>query len=132
MGQDPRSTSAEEVAQTKVASGTDLRVKRNQMSTRFKVFLKREQACRRGSLTLPIAVRLPVQRKLARIVQHHELLQQALDDLTGGGDGADVELRHTIGWQVEGRSLVIGLTVRPSPALCCGLTAAFRLPGRSI
>lgn len=77
-------------------------------------------------------MRLPVQCKLARIVQHHELLQQALDDLSGGGGGADVELRHTIGWQVEGRSLVTRLTVRPSPALCCGLTAALRLPGRSL
>lgn len=58
----------------------------------------RASGCTCVVLTLSVAVRLPVQRKLARIVQHHELLQQALDDLACGGLRADVELLHTVAW----------------------------------
>lgn len=49
---------------------------------------------------------LPVQRELAGVVQHHELLQQALDHLFGGGLRADVELLHAVARQVEGRPLL--------------------------
>lgn len=67
--------------------------------------------------TLSIAVHLLVQCKLARIVQNHELLQQTLDDFPGGGHRADVELRHTVRGQVEGRSPVRLLSVRSFEAL---------------
>lgn len=62
--------------------------------------------------TLSIAVRLSVQCKLAGIVQHHELLQQALDDFSGGGMRADVELLHAVWRQVKGCSLVTRLNFR--------------------
>lgn len=61
--------------------------------------------------TLSIAVHLLVQRKLARIVQNHELLEQTLDDFLGGGHRADVEVLHTVGRQVEGRSFISLVTI---------------------
>lgn len=61
--------------------------------------------------TLSIAAHLLVQRKLARIVQNHELLEQTLDDFLGGGHRADVEVLHTVRRQVEGRSIIGPVTV---------------------
>lgn len=64
---------------------------------------------------------LLVQRKLAGIVQNHELLQQTLDDFSGGGNRAEVELLHTVGGQVEGRSLISPFPVCSLQARCCRL-----------
>lgn len=72
----------------------------------------RDPAAARAVLTLAVAVRLPVQRKLAGIIQHHELPQQALNDLSGGGLRADVELLHAVAWEIEGCSLL------RRPAVC--------------
>lgn len=60
--------------------------------------------------TLSIAAHLLVQRKLARIVQNPELLEQSPDDFFGGDRGADVEALHTVVRQV-GRSFISPLTV---------------------
>lgn len=79
----------------------------------YTYFLNNKLVSRCLFLTLSITVCLPVQRKLAGIVQHHELLQQALDDFSGGVLRANVELLHTVRRQVEGCSLVTGLAVRP-------------------
>lgn len=54
---------------------------------------------------------LLVQCKLAGIVQNHELLEQTLDDFSGGGHRADVEPPYKVGRHVEGCSLVSPLTV---------------------
>lgn len=78
-------------------------------------------------------MRLLVQRKLAGIVQHHELLQQCLDDFPGGGVGADVQLLHAVRRQVEGRSLLVGgpLTLGRDPAAAARqLVATFQ--GRNV
>lgn len=78
--------------------------------------------------TLSITVHLLVQRKLAGIVQNHELLQQTLDDLSGGGRRADVELLHRVRGQVEGCSLI-------SPFIVCslkGLWCCFAECGRPL
>lgn len=61
--------------------------------------------------TLSIAAHLLVQRKLARIVQNRELLEQSLDDILGGGHRADVDVLHTVGRQVEGRFFISSVTV---------------------
>lgn len=80
------------------------------------------------SPTLSVPVRLLVQCKLAGIVQHHELLQQCLDDLPGGGVGADVKLLGAVRGQVEGRSLQVGGTL----ALRRDLAATAHLPGATL
>lgn len=61
--------------------------------------------------TLSITMRLPVQGKLARVVQHHELFQQALDHLSGRRRGTDVQLFHAVTWEVEGGSVLTLPTV---------------------
>ena len=60
----------------------------------------------RCGLTLSVPVCLSVQGKLARVIQHHELLQKALDDLPDCGGRADVQLLHAVTWQVERCPLV--------------------------
>lgn len=141
LGQVLLSTSDEEDTHTEEASGTDLQVKKK--STKEKnhsmlsithVFLKKKKKLVNRCLfpTLSVTVRLPVQCKLAGIVQHQELLQQALDDFSGGGQRANVELLHTVRWQVEGCSLVTQLTVRPFLAFRWCLIAATHLPGCSL
>lgn len=42
------------------------------------------------TLTLAVSTGLAVEGKLAWVVLHHELLQQALDDLPDRGGAADV------------------------------------------
>lgn len=98
----------------------------------YTYFLNNKLVSRCLFLTLSITVCLPVQGKLAGIVQHHELLQQALDDFCGGVLRANVDLLHTVRRQVEGGSLVTGLAVHPLLAFWCCLMVATYLPGFSL
>lgn len=136
LGQVLLSTSDEEDAHTEEASGTDLQVKKKEriIQCLLHVFFKKKKKLVNRCLfpTLSVTVRLPVQCKLAGIVQHQELLQQALDDFTGGGQRANVDLLHTVRWQVEGCSLVTRLTVRPFLAFQWCLIVATHLPGCSV
>lgn len=57
-------------------------------------------------LTLPVFLHLLEKCKLLRVVDHHELLQEPLDDLADCGRAADVELLDGIQRQIKRSSLV--------------------------
>lgn len=54
-----------------------------------------------SSDTLVVALAALKQSKLGRIVDHGELLQQSLDDLTSGCPRANVQVLGRVLWQVE-------------------------------